>query len=80
MPVGREPPAGSSPLGTVHSAGRTEAFAAGRWADYGRVNIGWQWDCLWNYRHALVVRASGADPYVVLLDNVNYRNGHGFYD
>lgn len=80
MPSGAEPP--TSPAHHDHAffGGRTEAFASGRAADYCRVSAAWQWGCYWYYRHALVVRAPGTDPYVVLLDNVNPRNDYRHYE
>lgn len=67
-------------FGQVWAGGRTEAFAAGRSADYCRVNVSWQWQCLWSYRHALVVRGPGTEPYVVILDNANRCNDWSTYE
>lgn len=80
MPAGREPPSAPKDFDAEDYGGRTEAFAAEPAASYGRVNIGHQWDCHWNYRHALMVAAPGADPYLILLDNVNYRDGYCHYE
>lgn len=80
MPMGQEPPTGPTGFDQAWTGGHTEAFASTEHADYCRVNIGEQWDCRWYYRHALVIRAPGADPYVLLLDNANYRGDYATYD
>ena len=80
MPVGKEPPTSPLDFDNSYAGGRTELFAPGRLVDYCKVDLSWQWDCFWNHRHALVVRVPGAEPYVVLLDNINYRNEWCFYD
>jgi hypothetical protein len=80
MPDGKEPPTSPLYFDNAWAGGRSETFAAGQHADYCRVNVSWQWDCCWNYRHALVVRAPGALPYVLVLDNVNYRNAFCGFD
>ncbi len=77
MPDGKEPPSSPVDFDNCRRGGYTEAFAAAQRSAYVRVNIGEQWDCLWNYRHALQINAPGASPYMILLDNVNYANGYG---
>jgi hypothetical protein len=80
MPEGKEPPSSPAGFDTNRRGGRTEAFAAGPHAAYVRVNIGEQWDCIWNYRHALMVNAPGASPYMILFDKMNYRECYGSSD
>lgn len=71
MPDGKEPNRAPHVFGQMFYGGRVENFAAGSHADYGCVNTGEQWEVPWGYRHAMLVKAPGALPYVILLDNVN---------
>jgi len=88
LPDGNEPP-DTPPVETrtrepiqssyrqMWKGGRTEAFASGRGADYCRVNIAEQWDCRWYYRHAMLIKAAGAYPYIVILDHADRRCDYG---
>lgn len=69
-----------SPNGQSWRGGRTLARQVGRQSDYISADLAWQWDACWYQRHALVIRFAGAEPYVVILDNCNYRNDWAFYD
>ena len=71
MPGGKEPPHAPESFGHMFFGGRPHAFAAGRGADYGCVDVGEQWECHSAFRHALLIKAPGATPYVVLLDSFN---------
>ena len=71
MPGGKEPTRAPETFGHMFFGGRPQAFAAGRGADYGCVDVGEQWECPFAFRHAMLIKASGADPYVVLLDSFN---------
>ncbi|MBI2442079.1 MAG: hypothetical protein HYV35_12005 [Lentisphaerae bacterium] len=77
---GQEPPDTPGNVGQMWRGGHNRAFAAGRFADYAAVDLAWQWCAHWYFRHALVVRAPGAEPYVLLLDNCNYNDDWGHYD
>ncbi len=59
--------------------GRVCAFGVGKRADYACVDISAHWDCCYAFRHALLIKAPGAYPYVVLLDNYNYRSQWSTY-
>lgn len=72
MPNGEEPSRAPHGFGQMFFGGRIEAFGASSGVDYACVNTAEQWECHWAYRHALLVKAPGADPYVVLFDNVNF--------
>ncbi len=74
MPAGREPPGTPEDFGSMFFGGSVAAFETGKQIDYARVDIGTQWNCHWYYRHALLIRGPGAAPYVVLLDDANYRS------
>ena len=80
MPRGEEPPHGPEAFGHMWFGGHNHAFASGSHCDYACVDIAAQWDCFWYYRHALFVRAPGADPYLVILDDCNYRAEWERYD
>lgn len=71
MPHGQEPTRAPIGFGHMFFGGRPHAFAAGRCADYGCVDVGEQWECHSAFRHAMLVKAPGAGPYVVLLDSFN---------
>lgn len=79
-PDGKEPADAPGGVGQMWRGGVTRTFAPGRRADYACVDTAWQWGAVWSYRHALVVRASGTDPFVVLYDNCNHRNDWGTWD
>lgn len=79
MPNAAEPTRAPHTFGQMFFGGRPAAFAAGKHADYARVNIGEQWECHWAYRHMLLVKAPGASPCLVLLDNVNFGSAHRMY-
>ena len=79
-PEGKDPDSTPGYFTSMRTGGRTVAFADGAGAAYACVDTAWQWGCIWNFRHALMVRAPGADPYVVLLDNQNYRNEHTWFE
>lgn len=71
---GEEPPDAPGKVGQMWRGGHNRAFAPGRFADYAAVDLAWQWGAHWYLRHALVVRAPGAEPYVLLFDNCNYKD------
>lgn len=86
---GKEPAdAPDSPNGQSWRGGRTTARQIGTQSDYLCADLAWQWDACWYFRHAMVIRfpkgradaGTGAEPYVVMLDNCNYRNDWAFYD
>ena len=71
IPGGEEPTEAPGPVGHMWRGGSLKAFEHGRHADYIAVDTAWQWQSQWNLRYAMVVRAPGAEPYVLLLDNCN---------
>jgi hypothetical protein len=76
LPEGQEP----QPFVTAEwTGGRVLRFAAGRHADFCTIDAQAHWLCQYAYRHALVVKAPGADPYVVISDNANFRSAYSFY-
>ena len=75
-PGAREPSRAPDGFGHMWHGARVKHFAAGTHADYGCVDGAEQWECHWAYRHLLFVRAPGADPYVIILDNVNRASQH----
>lgn len=77
---GKELPDAPGKVGQTWRGGHNRAFHAGRLADYAAVDLAWQWCAHWYFRHALVVRAPGAEPYVLLLDNCNYKDDWQHYD
>lgn len=79
-PGSKEP--GNSPktFDQAHIGGIVSAFWAGEGADYACVNISRQWECRWYYRHAILVKAPGAEPYVILMDDVNHRDNFSEYE
>ncbi len=79
LPNGQEPPCSPLHFDQVYPGGRTTVFADSATAAYAKIDSGWQWDCFWAYRHALLIRAPGAEPFVLLLDNMNYRAKFSFY-
>lgn len=81
MPMGQEPP--DTPVGgfgQVWTGGHVEQFAVSGHADFACVNIAHAWQCHANLRRGLVVRLPGGSPYVVLLDEVNYKADWLYYD
>lgn len=72
MPNAQEPSTAPTGFGQMFFGGEMDLFAAGRGADYARVDSACQWECHWAYRHMLHVKGPGAAPYVVLLDNMNH--------
>ena len=79
-PGGAEPPDAPEKVGQMWRGGHTYALAVGQHCDYVAADLAWQWTGCWHYRHALVLRAPGAEPYVVLLDHCNQNNDWGHYD
>lgn len=79
LPGGEEPKDAPGGFNQVWSGGRVAAFHGGRHAAYARADVAEAWDCYWALRHALLVRAPGAAPYVVLLDNFNFRSNFFHY-
>jgi len=71
MPGGQEPARAPQGFGHMFFGGRPVMFGAGAGADYGCVNVAEQWDCHHACRHAMLVKAEGAYPYVILLDCFN---------
>jgi len=71
MPGGREPTHACEGFGHMFFGGRPLMFGAGQGADYGCANVGEQWECHDAHRHAMLIKAPGAYPYVVLLDSFN---------
>ena len=79
-PGGEEPSRGPRGFGHMFFGGRMEAFASGTGADYACVNNAEQWECHWAYRHAMLVKAPGAEPYVIILDNMNHGGDYETYE
>ena len=74
IPGGEEPSCSPDDFDSVQPGGRVTAFAGGKQADYACVEVTTQWGCRWAFRHALLIRGPGADPYVAIFDNFNYRS------
>jgi hypothetical protein len=72
IPDGEEPPGTPDGFEQMFFGASTESFAAGHHAAYACVNSAAQWRCQWAYRHGLVIRAPGSEPYALLLDNMNH--------
>ncbi|MCX5662941.1 MAG: hypothetical protein NTW19_24925 [Planctomycetota bacterium] len=71
MPYGDEPRAAPHGFDHMWNGGRVQSFAAGKKADYACVDVHDAWECRWALRGALTVRAAGAEPYVLILDDFN---------
>jgi len=80
MPEGAEAPGTPQGVGNFWFGGHIEYYAAETNTACVGVNIARPWNCLWNCRHFLLIDAPGTEPYVVILDDVNYQNEYGFYD
>ncbi|MDP6113846.1 MAG: hypothetical protein QGF00_04135 [Planctomycetota bacterium] len=72
MPDSAEPPGTPEGFDQMFFGGRTEAFASAPNAAYACAETTSQWRSQWAYRHGLVIRAEGAEPYALLLDNMNH--------
>ena len=44
------------------------------------MDVSRQWETRWYFRHAMLVKAPGAEPYVILLDDANHRDGLSCYE
>ncbi len=79
-PGAKEP--GNSPkkFDQAHIGGLVDAFRAGEDVDYARVDVSRQWECRWYYRHAMLVKAEGAAPYVILMDDANHCDDFSSYE
>jgi len=75
-PYGQNPARAPRGFDQMWHGGRVESFHAGRDADVACVNTSEQWETIWAYRDAMVIRAAGAPAYVLLLDRVNA--GHDY--
>jgi hypothetical protein len=80
LPKGEEPPHSPEGFDMMWVGGHNLCHQYGRNADYMSVDISRMYDCYWYYRHALVVRAPGSEPYVILADDCNYRPDYYSFD
>jgi hypothetical protein len=80
MPGGAEPSAVHEPGQNCWAGGHNHAFGSCPTGGYAAVDIGWQWNCFYFYRHALLVRLPGTEPYAVLLDDCSTPSDCTFYD
>jgi len=63
-----------------HIGGQVAAFHASDQVDYACVDVSRQWETRWYFRHGMLVKAPGTEPYVVLLDDANYRDDLSCYE
>lgn len=79
-PGAKEPHHSPTDFDQVHTGGQVAAFQASDQVDYACVDISRQWETRWYFRHAMLIKAPGAQPYVILFDDANHLDDLSCYE